>query len=283
MNANLENARKSTGPKTAEGKAIVARNSLAHGIYAQTPVVDQAETVEEWNAYRQAMLQGLEAEGMLEETLAERIILNAWRLRRVVRYETGEIHRDIEEGKKQQHKPQEQELLYKTFLVDFRAAENNSNISYNDARWLLQSALAYSPSNDNTEPFLKDRELNEYLNQLQTYKPCTVGQVRQLLEQIAKYQRTTSAGLLDAILQETEKKITQNSKKLAALPSAHLLPNTLAVEKLMRYETHLTRMFHRDLHELQRLQALRFGQPVAAPVVMDISLTGPPPLGDSNS
>jgi len=42
----------------------------------------------------------------------------------------------------------------------------------------------------------------------------------------------------------------------------------------MRYESHLARLFHRDLHELERLKAARNGQPVAVPMVMDIDLAG---------
>ena len=32
MNANRENAKKSTGPRTPEGKATSSRNSLVHGM-----------------------------------------------------------------------------------------------------------------------------------------------------------------------------------------------------------------------------------------------------------
>jgi len=47
---------------------------------------------------------------------------------------------------------------------------------------------------------------------------------------------------------------------------------------VMRYESHLSRIFHRDLHELQRLQALRQGLPVAAPFAIDVDVTSGPKL-----
>jgi len=52
----------------------------------------------------------------------------------------------------------------------------------------------------------------------------------------------------------------------------HLLPDTCTLEKIQRYESNLSRQFHRDLHEFQRLQAMRLGRPVAAPVSIDIDL-----------
>ena len=47
-----------------------------------------------------------------------------------------------------------------------------------------------------------------------------------------------------------------------------------ALEKLRRREAHLERCFRRTLHEFQRVQAMRKGQAVAAPIAVDLSLDG---------
>ena len=44
--------------------------------------------------------------------------------------------------------------------------------------------------------------------------------------------------------------------------------------KLMRYEAFLDRSFYRAYHELQRLQALRRGEQVVAPIVVDVEGSG---------
>lgn len=49
----------------------------------------------------------------------------------------------------------------------------------------------------------------------------------------------------------------------------------------MRYESHLGRQFHRDLHELERLQARRLGQSVAAPLAVDVDVVGVPGLPEA--
>ena len=46
-----------------------------------------------------------------------------------------------------------------------------------------------------------------------------------------------------------------------------------ALSKLARYETNLERGLYRALHELQRLQAARAGQPVAPPVAVDVEVS----------
>ena len=44
--------------------------------------------------------------------------------------------------------------------------------------------------------------------------------------------------------------------------------------KLARYEGGIERALFRSLHELQRLQATRSGQPIAPPVALDVQVTG---------
>jgi hypothetical protein len=43
--------------------------------------------------------------------------------------------------------------------------------------------------------------------------------------------------------------------------SARLLPHPLDIDKIIRYEAHLTRQFYQALHELESMQAARRGQP----------------------
>ncbi len=84
--ANRANALRSTGPVTAAGKAIVARNPIQHGLTSQAIVV-RGETAEEWDAHRDAVVRDLTPVGYVEEELAQQVALNLWRLRRVARYE----------------------------------------------------------------------------------------------------------------------------------------------------------------------------------------------------
>ncbi len=84
--ANRSNAQKSTGPRTAEGKALVAQNAVKHGLLAQRVVV-KGEDPEEFALYREGMLEDLEPAGSVEALLAERVVNLAWRLRRAERLE----------------------------------------------------------------------------------------------------------------------------------------------------------------------------------------------------
>jgi hypothetical protein len=80
LEANRKNAQLSTGPRTSEGKAIVSKNALRHGVFAAVPVVD-GENAQEWADHRTGVLESLAPMGLLEVNLAERVALLLWRLR----------------------------------------------------------------------------------------------------------------------------------------------------------------------------------------------------------
>ena len=82
--ANRLNARKSTGPRTAAGKATAAQNAVRHGLLAQQVVI-RGEDPGQFEFYRDEMLSELAPAGAMESMLAERVVHLAWRLRRAER------------------------------------------------------------------------------------------------------------------------------------------------------------------------------------------------------
>ena len=82
--ANRRNAAKSTGPRTAEGKAAAAKNATKHGLFARYDVVI-SENQAAFDALREDMLAELAPEGVMESVLAARIVSLTWRLKRAER------------------------------------------------------------------------------------------------------------------------------------------------------------------------------------------------------
>lgn len=79
------------GPKTAEGKAVVARNAEKHGIMSAHPVVSEFESLSAWQLFRDGIVAALAVMDALEQALAEEAAALLWRLKRVSRFESGEI------------------------------------------------------------------------------------------------------------------------------------------------------------------------------------------------
>ena len=94
--ANRKNAKRSTGPKTAAGKARVSKNAIKHGVWSINPVVHGLELLETWQAFETGIRDSLAPVGLLEETLVAHVTLCLWRMRRTATYETGATRQAVE-------------------------------------------------------------------------------------------------------------------------------------------------------------------------------------------
>jgi hypothetical protein len=82
IEANRRNAKKSTGPKTPEGKATVAGNALKHGLTSRQVVLAD-EDPEEFVALVRQLERELAPQGTLERLMVRRLAGVQWRLARV--------------------------------------------------------------------------------------------------------------------------------------------------------------------------------------------------------
>ena len=87
IRANRRNARRSTGPKSAAGRAASSANALRHGLSAADTVVLPNEDLEVFERLQQGVFADLEPENTLQAVLAQRIVVLLWRLDRAARLE----------------------------------------------------------------------------------------------------------------------------------------------------------------------------------------------------
>ncbi len=94
IRANKQNAKKSSGPKSAEGKREVSSNRITHGILSDKLLLG-GENPQDY----QSLLDNLQAQlrpvGALELSLVEKIAVILWRQRRLVSAETATIELGI--------------------------------------------------------------------------------------------------------------------------------------------------------------------------------------------
>jgi hypothetical protein len=86
--ANRQNALKSTGPKTPDGKAAVRLNALRHGLLSEE-ILLPGEDEEALRELAEDLRAELQPVGELEGLLVDRITSLLWRLRRLGRVEAG--------------------------------------------------------------------------------------------------------------------------------------------------------------------------------------------------
>ena len=88
IDANRRNARKSTGPKTPEGKAAVSMNSLRHGLRART-VVLPGESHEEFHQLCDDLEHEWQPESRTAQFYLEQMAVSQWKLTRLEVAEAG--------------------------------------------------------------------------------------------------------------------------------------------------------------------------------------------------
>ena len=86
--ANRQNARKSTGPRTEEGKQRSAQNGLKHGLLARDAVMADEDPAE-YDRQFQLLEENIFPKNAIEFALVRQIADAEWRIRRIARIEAG--------------------------------------------------------------------------------------------------------------------------------------------------------------------------------------------------
>ena len=86
IETNQQNAQKSTGPRTEEGKAKSSRNAMKGGVYSMATLLE-TEDADERKSLEEGMIASLNPLNAHETELVNLLVDIEWRLRRVSRQE----------------------------------------------------------------------------------------------------------------------------------------------------------------------------------------------------
>jgi hypothetical protein len=240
-------------------------------------------------------MESISPDGHLEHTLAERVAHLSWRLGRVVRYETESIslsQEKIEEeiaerdgfmrsiqasahgGRSIADPVHPEDIRYEVqfskqrynSLKRFSRLEAGKTMKGSGPSDVIHGALMVARKftgeeidvEELTLPGVREDEAVEELS------PMKVSDIRACIEEIARYAEADPGELLEQTtweagcdarssahrLEETEREIDRRSRE-------RLLPDTGKLEKIARYEAHLSKQLYTALHELEALQKRR--------------------------
>jgi hypothetical protein len=89
--ANRANARRSTGPRTAAGKARTSRNAIKHGLLGRHLLLER-ESAEDYDALLNGLIDSHQPVDTAEALLVEKMAIALWKMRRLHAVETAAIH-----------------------------------------------------------------------------------------------------------------------------------------------------------------------------------------------
>jgi hypothetical protein len=277
------------GPKTEGGKAVVRWNATRHGISSPAPVVPGLEKKEDWQEHRDGILENLAPVGRLEVTLAERIALLSWRLHRVTRYETGAIaisqetiEDDIHERDRflsvLKHKGFEcthpEDIRFEAryhkqahcALRRFPSLAPDKTLKGVDASSVVWGVLmeAKKASGEDIDVEILDLPGVPEDAMIEELPAMKAVDVRGCVEAIAGHASLAADDLLGAATYEAgyearraAHKKEEMEREISRKVRERTLPDEKTLEKISRYEAHLSRQLYHALHELENLQKHR--------------------------
>jgi hypothetical protein len=279
IDANRQNAQESTGPKTAEGKAIAKFNAIKHGILSEAVLITKGGGQERKEIY-QALCNGLrdyfQPQGAMEDTLVEQIMVTLWRKRRVLRYELGCLRKQLDECRKTVEEPEEDADDYPHVPKTARerlAAAKKRLAGHQEEKGYLQEGY----------DILSDEEVEKWVDSyfrlaekrgIEAEEPhqvrdklkaegLTEEQIRRALTEVHQAEIEKA----EAEIKELEPQAALELEREALLAS--LPEHGWQLDKIIRYEASLDRQLYKAINQLERLQRRRKGEDLPAPVVLD--------------
>jgi hypothetical protein len=277
------------GPNTQEGKEVVRWNAVRHGISSPKPVIPGLEKQEDWESHLEGIMENLSPVGHLEVTLTERVALLSWRLHRVTRFETEAIaisqetiEDDIHDRDRflsvMKHKgfesthPEDIRFEAKHYkqahsaLRRFSSLEPDKILKGTDASsvvWgvLMEAKKAVEEVIDEEALDLPGVPEDAMIEELPAMK---VDDVRGCVETIAAHASLDPDDLLELATYEAGYQARSAAyrkeeveQEISRMVRERILPDDKTLEKISRYEAHLSRQLYHALHELENLQQHR--------------------------
>jgi hypothetical protein len=217
--------------------------------------------------------------------LVDQIVTTHWRLRRALIAESGEIALSVDQdrwGHDRGPHPVLQWMQWQLLGDPIWSMERSVTGNEVLELWLREVRAAVDKDGELTEtavqrivqgfgdkPNCLTRELEEFRLKLQAHPEgleATVLRNRNKQEALAFLDRKlATVSWRKAKWEELE----ENGKK--ARQAAAVLPSMEALEKILRYETKLERQMYRAMAQLERLQRMRRGEAVPAPLAVELS------------
>jgi len=283
-------ARGATGPRTAAGKRRSRYNALKTGIFAKAVLV-KGELPTEFASLLEGLRRDLQPQGTLEAVLVETLAILFWRRRRVLGAEGAEIAKaaefqTVDSMQAQVCEAWDQSRAGETSggmlrqssnpfvlqeavqaLAMVRIALETFGFQKDKDPWLLRKL--YGLDHDNGVP-LSVFKLYQALSDLAT-NPSKGDEAPPSPDELKKQ----ALAILDAeikrleALRELQRIVGKQRGEYETI--AALVPSQDALDRLVRYEAHLSREIDRTLSQLERLQRIRLGQAVPPQLRLEVS------------
>jgi hypothetical protein len=272
LEANRQNAQRSTGPKTGEGKNKVRWNPLKHGLLAKAVVLPQEDRAE-FERLLAELTEYYQPIGRLEELHVEDIAGMYWRRRRALRVETAQIELNMTRAGLNvqsalndiQHAHEMRDInrlcmsaaglrrLIKVFDDIIREIRQDGQLTEKNIAWLKADGHW---SEEELEVLCGTRTVTD------AARKAAFGSVLEVAAKLQKFFR----GLIK------EREAQETALRDTVMASAGILEDSTC-EAIRRYEGAMNKQLDMAIARLERLQRQRRGQTVQPTSHVDVAKT----------
>ena len=264
-------------------------NAITHGIFGPV-VLEGCESAKEYDRLVRSLRENWQPEGVQEELLVEQLAALYWRRRRVYEAEHAEILRGMEAVRSENEATQEDELrrvdtpvtqfdggllrYAHNPLIIHRCVEILKDWHELLAEHQLDCELGYNillqiygfedlmiPRGDLPVAYSIIVEQRESAGESRKGRRLARKLKRGLLKHIHRE--------IERLVQLEEKVRKQQNERLSCEARTHMVP--MVSERLMRYDTTLSRDIQRTMIQLEHLQRRRRGEGDLPPIQLDVS------------
>jgi len=282
--------RRSTSPRTERGKQNSRYNAVKHGIFSKVLLLE-GESCSEYQSLVEGLRNSLQPQGTLEEALVEQLACLLWRRRRLVQAERAEVTEAVEFQRVDHQREQVSEADERHRLGQAAGGMlfGHSNPfllerAIFELKLLRQLLEAAGFNGDMGVKILRrvyglsaEGETTAVLFRYYSIFSAMADSCKS--DQTEGFSREELKVLMLALIDEEIKHLKREMKWLEKIDEqraayqgeASLVPSEESLNRLLRYEVHLSREIDRTLNQLERLQRMRLGQPVAPAVKVELS------------
>jgi hypothetical protein len=269
MTGKIEKKGRGGGPRTQAGKAASSKNATKHGLLSPSPVV-ASERREDFDDFARGILDSLDPVGTLELELVAQAASLLWRRRRITRYEAEMISLSVEEvDAKVNRFMVADEWHHRLRLMErLPSLDDGEPIGSGDARSILSNINRHAGTalDEIDFPGIPAGTVHDHAE-------WNGAKLKGSISAVAVAAGMEEEYLIMAARADVRKEAEETSKGLAMLEyegfpekvisnriyRERILPDDKTLEKVQRYEAHLTRQLNTTLHELEAFQTRRRG------------------------
>ena len=256
IKANRQNAKRSTGPISIQGKLKVSQNAITHGIFAASPLLPN-ENAEEFKNLCQGIADIYPAVDAIAAGLVERIILAIWRQKRLRIAESAKLQISMTP-----------EIMAEE-ISDLLRLPYNRRISAEAISQDQEDAYNYWKKVVDEFERLNIKAAPSNLAQVSTGAPNVYYQLKQqALKSVASYDIFMKSpdkiiASLESIKKQAEDIVANNEIKHTAytiaeqMKLAKLIPDGKSVDFLSKYQVQLDTDFYRAVDAYKKHLAWR--------------------------